>query len=77
MKNDKIQQMKDVLFQTSKQYKQTFNSEYGKAVLQDLRENFEHTSLVADNPHQTVVRAAQREIIDYIQRMVRFEGENE
>lgn len=72
---DRLTEVKQQLFQLSKQYKVTFGEEHGRAVLLDLRQQFEHNTLIADNPHDMVVRAAQREMIDYINRMLRLEGD--
>lgn len=76
-RNENLDRMKQEVFQMSKNYKVALSSEAGKAMLLDLRQQFEHNTLIADDPHSMVIRASQREVIDYITRMLRIEGDEQ
>lgn len=51
-------------------YKKVFTSEDGKHVLKDLKREFKNISVTAPTPHETVVRAAQYDMLDYIEKMI-------
>ena len=47
-----------------------FSSMDGKTVLDDLRKEFDRDSLCVVDPHSTVIYAAQRDVIRYIELML-------
>lgn len=51
----------------SQRYRALFDSPNGEAVLSDLKAQFyDLPSLAAPDPHMTTVRAAQRDVVQYI-----------
>lgn len=55
----------------AQQYNRTFETPTGEAVLHDLRAQFYDVPRLADSdPHSTVVRAAQRDVVQYILDLV-------
>lgn len=74
---NKLQQVVKEVVKRSAPFKRLFNSEDGKKVLQALKAEFKTINIVADNPHQTVINAAQRDVLDYIDIMINIKGEEE
>lgn len=58
-------------------YKRLFKGEDGKVVLQDLKAEFRKTSVVGDSLYDTAIRAAQYDVLDYIEKMINIKGEEE
>lgn len=56
-------------------YKRLFGGEDGKKVLLDLKNEFRRTSVVGTTVHETTIRAAQYDVLDYIDKMINLEGE--
>ena len=56
-------------------YKRVFNGEDGKVVLRDLKAEFRRLSVVAETSHETIIRAAQYDVLDYIEKMINIKGE--
>ena len=63
------------LVKRSAPFKRVFQGEDGKKVLQDLKAEFRKLSVVAETPHETIVRAAQYDVLDYIDKMINIKGE--
>jgi hypothetical protein len=55
-----IQQLKDMYRDVAI----VFDNERGRRVLNYIKEEFHHGRLATDNPTETTVRAAQRDVID-------------
>ncbi len=47
-----------------------FESEIGKSVFKEIKEQFDGSFLVCDNQHETVVRAAQRDVIRWVEEII-------
>ena len=48
-----------------------------EAIMKDLKEEFDRTQLVGPTEYDTVVRAAQRDVVRYIEMMCNFSEEND
>lgn len=59
----------------AQQYRQTFGSPAGEDVLHDLEMAFSHRALTGKDPHMTTVRAAQHDVVMYIQSMMEAKGD--
>ncbi len=59
-------------------YHQTFTGE-GAKILADLRANFneQDCARLGESDHDTVVRSARRDVIDYIHQMIRVGGQQD
>jgi len=72
--NDKqkkvVQQARDNMVRESISFSHIFTTPDGKEVLEKLKEEFDPVAICATNSHETVVRAAQRDVIKYIETMV-------
>jgi len=55
-------------------YKTVFATEEGKKVLLDLKQEFRKLSVAASTPHETVIRAAQYDVLDYIEKMINIKS---
>ena len=75
-KNKRNQLIRQVVKRTAP-YKRLFNSVDGETVIKDLKAEFNKPSVVADSPHETVIRAAQYDVLDYIEKQINFKGEEE
>ena len=52
-----------------------FSSPEGQEVLDALKAEFSPAALCHESPHQTIVRAAQRDVIEYIDIMIKLREE--
>ena len=69
------ERIKERLAQKARKFQTVFDNHTGQEVLQSIKNEFS-TNELTDHPDQTriVVRAAQRDVVDYIERMVRDAG---
>ena len=58
-------------------WKRLFKGVDGEIVLKDLKAEFRRMSVVANTPHETTIRAAQYDVLDYIEKMINFKGEDD
>lgn len=58
--------MNDQMKETEKAYKAFFNTSEGRKVLADLKEAFYTRNLVGESEYITLVRAGQKDVIQYI-----------
>ena len=56
-----------------KDYQTTFTSVHGREVLEDLKNNFDPAVICRTNADTTVMRAAQRDVIRYIEDKINGE----
>lgn len=75
--NNKMDIVVRELVKKSMPYKKVFASEDGKEVLKDLRHEFKSISVTAPTPHETVIRAAQYDVLDYIEKMITIKAGEE
>lgn len=55
-----------------------YKSEAGKAIFADLKQEFKKVSVAAPTAHETIIRAAQYDVLDYIGKMINVKlGEDE
>ena len=55
--------------------KLAFGTPAGEDVLHDLEMAFSHRALTGKDPHMTTVRAAQHDVVMYIQAMMESKGD--
>jgi hypothetical protein len=69
------EKIREKLAQKARKFQTVFDNRTGQEVLQSIKNEFS-TNELTDHPDQTriVVRAAQRDVVDYIERMVRHAG---
>jgi len=69
------ERIRERLAQKARKFQVVFDSPEGQEVLQSIKNEFS-TNELTNQPDQTriVVRAAQRDVVDYIERMVRHAG---
>lgn len=74
MQNVKLQEKRKELEkkvnEKALKYHNVFSSHLGKEVLRDLRTEFAHGELSDKDPNVTIMRAHQRDVYDYISRLV-------
>lgn len=56
-------------------FKTVFAGIDGEAVLKELNSEFRGTSVVGTTAHETTIKAAQYDVLDYIEKMINFKGE--
>ena len=67
----------------SQLFQRVFKSEDGKKVMEELRNIFDRRECCTENPHETLVRAAKRDVFLYIDLLVNppekesYDGRNE
>ncbi len=74
------EEVKTLLREKTKAYHEVFTaSTGGKKILADLRANFNEVECarLGDTDHDTVVRSAKRDVIDYIDQMIRVGGQKD
>lgn len=74
--NKVIQEQRRELAKKALKFKQVFNSDEGQEVLEMLEEEFNPDVLFDDNPHRTAYNTGRRDVVVYIQQLLRFENEN-
>lgn len=74
---NKLQAVIKEMVKRTAPYKRLFKGEDGKKVLQDLKAEFRKSSVVGATPHETTIRAAQYDVLDYIEKMINFKGEDD
>lgn len=57
-------------------FKKVFNSDDGKEVLEMLDEEFNPEILFSKNPHETSYNTGRRDVIVYIQQLLRYDNES-
>ena len=75
--NDNIKKVKQNMAKKGARFRDLFESSLGEQVLSDLEGEFLIKDLIGENEHETVVRAAQADVIMYIRRMMNFKLEGE
>jgi len=75
-KNKRTLLIKEMVKRTAP-YKLVFKGTNGEAILKDLKAEFRKLSVVAATPHETTIRAAQYDVLDYIEKMINFKGEED
>jgi len=74
---NKVNQVIKAMVRRSAPFKRLFKGIDGEAVLKDLKAEFRNVSVVANTPHETTIRAAQYDVLDYIDKMINFKGEDD
>jgi hypothetical protein len=70
LRSQKLAKARENTHTTDIAYMHVFNNPDGKKVLEDLAMRFVHEKLSSGDPHATVVRASQSDVITYIQRSI-------
>jgi hypothetical protein len=70
--DERVQKLRNNLQKKSVPFYNVFNTMEGQEVLAQLAAEFAPTIIVHDSPHQTIVKAAQRDVIEYIKSMIRL-----
>jgi hypothetical protein len=73
---DRRDQLKRELAKKAIPFHNVFSSPEGALVLERLKAEFDPSDIVAENAHQTVVKAAQRDVIRYIENMIKLREDN-
>ena len=73
---NKLNQVIKQMVKRTAPYKLVFKGINGEAVLKDLKTEFRKLSVVAATPHETTIREAQYDVLDYIEKMINFKGED-
>ena len=73
MSNEKrITELRRNLQKKAVPFHNVFSSPEGQEVFNILKTEFAPAALCADSPHETIVRAAQRDVIEYIEIMIKL-----
>ncbi len=75
-KEIRIEELRKHMKKKAIPFHQTFGSPNGLEVLAVLKAEFCPSELCQESPHLTVVRAAQRDVIEYIERMIKLREED-
>jgi len=73
-------ELKAELVKKTKAYNEVFvKTEEGRQILADLRSNFneQDCARTGETDHDTVIRSARRDVIDYIHQMIRVGGQHD
>jgi len=73
-------ELKAELVKKTKAYNEVFvKTEEGRQILADLRSNFneQDCARIGETDHDTVIRSARRDVIDYIHQMIRVGGQHD
>ncbi len=73
----KVKEARQKLYRETKPYRIMFATPDGKAILEDLKREFDPRELCGTDPHITVVRAACRDVVRYIETMINFEVDDD
>ena len=73
---DKRKELADELRASAKPYMSFRRGPYYDAIMDDLKAEFDRTQLVGGNEYDTIVRAAQRDVVRYIEMMCNYSEEN-
>ncbi len=65
-----VEQIKQRAQSKATNFSELFRSPIGKEVLEDLKEQFEPESLCVENQHETIIRAAQRDVVRWIEEVI-------
>ena len=68
---------KEKVLRKSMAFAQVFSTPAGKEVLEALTEEFDGDELRQNNPHDTYYRLGQRDVVKYIEQMLRISKRNE
>lgn len=71
-----LHEAKLALNKKAERFKLLFSSPAGAEVLRDLKTEFDAGTLAAATPHETTIRAAQHDVIHYIEQLIRYSKEN-
>ena len=72
---DRVAKLRRQLQKKAIPFHNVFNTPEGQMVLDQLKSEFAPSELVHQTQHGTVVRAAQRDVIEYIENMIRLREE--
>jgi len=75
-KEARVQELRRNLQKKAIPFSNVFGTPEGQEVLAALKAEFAPTILCTDSPHMTVVRAAQRDVIEYIESLIKLREEN-
>lgn len=70
-RQQKMDSAKENAIRISQRYKNVFSTPDGKEVLEDLELLFDPPEVVAATEHATIIKAAQRDVMRYIQSCIR------
>ena len=77
MSNEKrIRELRRDLQKKSVPFHNVFSSPEGQEVLSVLKEEYDGLNVVGQDEYVTVVRAAQRDVVRYIETMIKLREEN-
>ena len=51
-------------------FSELFSSPIGKEVLQEIKEQFDAQTLCVEDAHETIIRAAQRDVVRWIEEVI-------
>jgi len=69
---ERITELRHNLKKKAIPFHNVFSSPEGQEVLDMLRAEFSPAALCDNSPHQTIVHAAQRDVIEYIEIMIKL-----
>ena len=72
MKQDKVERQ---LEEKAIRFYRTFNTEVGAKVLEELRQEFCSLPAMAPDTHLTYYRLGQRDVIEYIDKLIAYRGD--
>ena len=75
VRNDKLIKAKKDLARRSLCFSRAFSTPDGIEVLERLKQEFDPTVLCSEDQFQTTVRSAQRDVIRYIEAMIKLREE--
>ncbi len=53
-------------------FRNTFSTPEGMKTLKNLKQEFSPVAIVSSTSHETVVNAAQRDVVEYIETMIKL-----
>lgn len=75
MVNNKVEEAKRALGRKAHLFRQVFNTDEGKKVMDILEQEAEPEQLFNENPHVTSYNCGRRDLLVYIKQLLRYEDE--
>ena len=68
--NESVERARNKAQAKANVFAEVFGNPQGKEVLQIIKDQFEPESLCVDQAHETIIRAAQRDVVRWIEEVI-------
>ena len=70
MADKSVEQIRQRAQAKASNFSELFRSPIGKEVFEDIKEQFNPENLCTENQHETTIRAAQRDVVRWIEEVI-------